>query len=130
MRLDWETLEDTEVNSNSVWDLVEKDAERKPLNIDDGEFMNLFQAESKAGNPSSGGVGGGATGGGGGGGGGSNRNVVQVIDPKRANNGGIILARLGMTYDDIAQAVNEMYVLSVAAFRFRIFFFCSLLILI
>ena len=130
LRLYWDTLEDTEVNSNSIWEQLDKDEERKPLNIDDGEFMNLFQAEIKAGNPSSGGVGGGATGGVGGGGGGSNRNVVQVIDPKRANNGGIILARLGMTYDDIAQAVNEMYVLSVAAFRFRIFFFCSLLILI
>lgn len=64
-----------------------------------------------------------ATGGGGGGGGGSNRNVVQVIDPKRANNGGIILAGFKIDYGKMAKAVNEMYVLSVAAFRFRISFF-------
>ena len=43
-------------------------------------------------------------------GGGSARNVVQVIDPKRANNGGIILARLRMSYDDLAQAVDRMCV--------------------
>jgi hypothetical protein len=35
-------------------------------------------------------------------------NAVKVIDPKRANNGGIILARLKMTYDDIARAINEL----------------------
>ena len=128
-RIHWDTLEDTKVNSNSVWALVGKNAENQ-IGIDQEEFMSLFQAEIKAGNPSSGGVGGGATGGGGGGGGGSNRNVVPVIDPKRANNGGIILAPFKCGYGEMAKAVNKMYVLSVAAFRFRIFLFCSLLILI
>ena len=122
-RLHWDTLEDTKVNSNSVWALVGKDAELNQIEIDEQEFTTLFQAEIKAGNPSSSGVGGGGTGGGGGGGGGSNRNVVQVIDPKRANNGGIILARLRMSYDDMARAVETMYVLSVAVFIFQVSFF-------
>lgn len=34
--------------------------------------------------------------------------VVKVIDSKRANNGGIILARLKMSYDDIAKAIEAM----------------------
>ena len=33
---------------------------------------------------------------------------VGGIDPKRANNGGIILARLRMSYDDMASAVERM----------------------
>jgi hypothetical protein len=35
-------------------------------------------------------------------------NTVKVIDPKRANNGGITLARIKMPYDDIAAAINIM----------------------
>jgi len=35
-------------------------------------------------------------------------NVVKVIDPKRANNGGITLARIKMTYEEIADAINIM----------------------
>ena len=35
-------------------------------------------------------------------------NAVKVIDPKRANNGGITLARLKMSYDDIALAIYSM----------------------
>ncbi len=34
--------------------------------------------------------------------------MVHVIDAKRANYGGIILARLRMNYDDLARAVNAM----------------------
>ena len=34
--------------------------------------------------------------------------AVKVIDPKRANNGGIILARLRMSYDNIAKGVGRM----------------------
>ena len=41
--------------------------------------------------------------------GGTGRSVVQVIDPKRANNGGIILARLRMSYDDMAMACVEVW---------------------
>ena len=36
------------------------------------------------------------------------RGAVRVIDPKRANNGGIILARLKMSHDDMADAVDRI----------------------
>ena len=101
-RLHWDTLEETQVNSDSVWALVEEDAELNQIEIDEKEFTTLFQAEIKSNTA----LGGGTIGGGGGGC--SSRNVVQVIDPKRANNGGIILARLRMNYDDLARAVNAM----------------------
>jgi Formin Homology 2 Domain. len=38
----------------------------------------------------------------------STERVVKVIDPKRANNGGIILARLKMSYEDIANGIATM----------------------
>jgi len=38
----------------------------------------------------------------------ANDGAVKVIDPKRANNGGIILARLRMSYDDIARGIDAM----------------------
>ena len=102
-RLHWDTLDvEQQTNSNSVWALVEEDTESNQIEIDEKEFTTLFQAEIKQSNVSAGGAGGA------GGNGGSNKNVVQVIDPKRANNGGIILARLRMSYDDMAQAVDRM----------------------
>ncbi|KAL7533786.1 hypothetical protein ACHAXR_007441, partial [Thalassiosira sp. AJA248-18] len=105
-RLHWDTLGHEEVNSNSVWAMVEEDEELCQLEIDEAEFTTLFQTEIKA---RQGGSGGGIMcGGSGPGGGGRGGNVVQVIDPKRANNGGIILARLRMSYDDMAKAVERM----------------------
>lgn len=117
-RLHWDTLEDTKVNSNSVWALVGEDAELNQIEIDEQEFTTLFQAEIKSENP----AGGAGAVGTGGGGGSSNRNVVQVIDPKRANNGGIILARLRMSYDDMARAVETMYAPSFMCFIFQLSF--------
>ena len=99
-RLHWEAVVP---GSNSVWAMVEEDPELDMIQIDEKEFTDLFQAEIKAAATSTAG-----TGGGGGGTGGGGRNVVQVIDPKRANNGGIILARLRMSYDDMATAVDAM----------------------
>jgi hypothetical protein len=84
------------VKSNTVWALVNKDEELDNIVIDETEFTNLFQAEIKASSVPAEKSGGSA------------RNVVQVIDPKRANNGGIILARLRMSYDDMAKAVERM----------------------
>ncbi|KAL7553233.1 hypothetical protein ACHAWF_017316 [Thalassiosira exigua] len=96
-RLHWDTT--GSVKSNTFWALVEEDEELGQIEIDETEFTNLFQAEIKSTSVkvASGGKGGG-----------SSRNVVQVIDPKRANNGGIILARLRMSYDDLAQAVDRI----------------------
>jgi hypothetical protein len=101
-RLHWDALEETEVNSDSVWAMVEEDDELNQIEIDEKEFTTLFQAEIDASKAVSGSTGVG------GGGGSSNKNVVQVIDPKRANNGGIILARLRMSYDDMAMAVDAI----------------------
>ena len=103
-RLHWDTL--GQVNSNSVWAMVEEDEELDQIEIDEKEFTTLFQAEIKEPSAAGGMIPG--MGGGGGGGGAGGRNVVQVIDPKRANNGGIILARLRMSYDDMAKAVESM----------------------
>lgn len=95
-RLHWETL--GQVNSNSVWAALADDEEMMSIEIDETEFTKLFQAEIKSsptvaqsGNSGS-----------------SSRNAVQVIDPKRANNGGIILARLRMSYDDMATIVDTV----------------------
>ena len=97
-RLHWDTL--GKVRSTSVWAMVNKDPDLEQIEIDENEFAQLFQAEvglaetnaddstKKS----------------------KKQNVVKVIDPKRANNGGIILARLKMSYDDMARAVDKMYV--------------------
>lgn len=93
-RLHWDTS-GIQLNPNSVWAQLQGDEELGRIEIDEREFEGLFQAEiSKAAAPKSGG--------------GAGKNVVQVIDPKRANNGGIILARLRMSYDDMAMAVEKM----------------------
>ena len=95
-RLHWETL--GQVNSNSVWAALADDEEMEQIEIDETEFTNLFQAEIKSTpTPAQSGSNGS-----------SSRNAVQVIDPKRANNGGIILARLRMSYDDMAMVVDSV----------------------
>jgi hypothetical protein len=99
-RLHWNTLQ--KVRSNSLWAKIEKDPEIIQIDIDEEEFNELFQADlMPAISPR---------------GLGANRKrgaAVRVIDAKRANNGGIILARLKMTHDDMADAVDRMYVQSV-----------------
>jgi hypothetical protein len=64
--------------------------------IDDNEFKSLFQSNCPpvARVPRGPDV--------------STERAVKVIDPKRANNGGIILARLRMSYDDIAHGIDKM----------------------
>jgi hypothetical protein len=95
-RLHWQTLR--QVRSNSLWATIDKDPEVQELEIDEEEFAELFQKEIHS--PS-----------------GSAKSTasprkrsvgVRVIDTKRANNGGIILARLKMTHDDLADAVDRM----------------------
>lgn len=81
---------------NSVWHWVKNDSDVSQFKIDDKEFSDLFQLERQNNGsinqvketfPES---------------------VVKVIDSKRANNGGIILARLKMSYDGIAKAIEIM----------------------
>lgn len=95
-RLHWETL--GQVNSNSVWAALADDEEMEQIEIDEKEFTKLFQVEIKS-TPTAAQSNNGSS---------SSRNAVQVIDPKRANNGGIILARLRMSYDDMAKVVDNV----------------------
>ncbi|KAL3919028.1 MAG: hypothetical protein SGILL_003960, partial [Bacillariaceae sp.] len=93
-RLHWKTIGN--VVRNSLWAKVEN--EITDIDIDEEEFNELFKADLKAS---------------------SNANkvassskkkgaAVRVIDAKRANNGGIILARLKMTHDEMADAVDRI----------------------
>lgn len=95
-RLHWGAMD--EVNSNSVWALVDGDRDVEGLDIDEEEFAQLFQEEIVKGEPKKGGAGGS----------GGQKEAVKVIDPKRANNGGIILARLKMSYDEMAKVVDTI----------------------
>jgi hypothetical protein len=97
-RLHWKTLR--KVTSNSLWAKIDQDAEIENIEIDEKEFRELFQAEKNETHAHS-----------------DNANsalvrkrgsTVCVIDPKRANNGGIILARLKMSHDDMADAVERI----------------------
>ncbi|KAL3921678.1 MAG: hypothetical protein SGILL_002621 [Bacillariaceae sp.] len=93
-RLHWKTIGN--VVRNSLWAKVEDEV--TDIDIDEEEFNELFKADLK---------------------GSSNANkavnhskkkgaAVRVIDSKRANNGGIILARLKMTHDEMADAVDRI----------------------
>ena len=94
-RLHWNTLQ--KVRSNSLWAKIEKDPEVSQIDIDEEEFANLFQANLT---PSISPKGLGAQR--------QKGAAVRVIDPKRANNGGIILARLKMSHDEMADAVDRI----------------------
>ena len=106
-RVYWDELESSK--TESIWALLEDDPDLLGIEIDEEEFVRLFQAERvmvRGSNPRGrGGNSGrpnakvGVVGGG---------DAVKVVDPKRANNGGIILARVKMSYDDIARAIAGM----------------------
>ena len=95
-RLHWKTLR--KVTSNSLWAKIDKEGLMENIEIDEREFRELFQVEKNATTPtktkSAEVTKKGAT--------------VRVIDPKRANNGGIILARLKMSHDEMADAVDRI----------------------
>ena len=103
-RLHWKPLDKGKVRSNSLWAKIDEDPDLEQIEIDEEEFAELFQAEiqpnaelkvaKKKSSPKKGAA-------------------VRVIDPKRANNGGIILARLKMSHDDMADVVDRMYVLPI-----------------
>jgi len=96
-RLHWNTLR--KVTSNSLWAKIDQEHDiMGNIEIDEEEFQELFQVERNAAveskPKSTDGPRRGAT--------------VRVIDPKRANNGGIILARLKMSHDEMANAVDRI----------------------
>jgi len=108
-RLHWDTTRE-EVKSGSVWALVQED---KDITIDESEIKHLFEAkqnsncqletdgcmEGKGAKQNNG----------------PKRRVnkmkqvsVKVIDQKRANNGGIVLARIKISFDEIARVIDKM----------------------
>ncbi|KAG7367515.1 formin homology 2 domain containing protein [Nitzschia inconspicua] len=93
-RLHWKTIGN--VVRNSLWAKVE--SEISDIDIDEEEFNELFKADLKGESNGNKAV--------------SNSRkkgaAVRVIDAKRANNGGIILARLKMTHDEMADAVDRI----------------------
>jgi hypothetical protein len=93
-RLHWKTLRS--VTSNSLWAKIDQDDELGKIKFNEKEFQELFQAE-KATEAAQKGASTSIE---------NKRGGVRVIDPKRANNGGIILARLKMSHDDMADAVD------------------------
>ncbi len=66
------------------------------IEIDTEEFNSLFQTKASSSLVSSRSRDNAANG------------AVKVIDPKRANNGGIILAHLRMTHDEISAGIDAM----------------------
>jgi len=80
-RLHWDTLR--KIRSTSIWAMLNKDPDVDLIEIDETEFAELFQSEDnsklKLGSDNARES--------------NNYNVVKVVDSKRANNRGIILAR-------------------------------------
>ena len=95
-RLHWNTLR--KVTSNSLWAQIDQD-DSLNIEIDEQEFRNLFQAEKNESSAAATSTAASQL---------RRSSAVRVIDPKRANNGGIILARLKMSHDDMADAVDRI----------------------
>ena len=95
-RMHWTTLR--KVTSNSLWAKIDEDDALTNIDIDEAEFRELFEAERNAASTPKKRVAAAAKKGA----------TVRVIDPKRANNGGIILARLKMSHDEMADAVDRI----------------------
>lgn len=92
-RIHWETH--NTIRSNTVWAMVKRDPDVAELNVDEEEFSRLFQAELNKTTVQQSSTG--AT----------EKGAVKVIDNKRANNGGITLARIKLSYQEIASAVES-----------------------
>ena len=94
-RIHWEPH--TNVRTNTIWAMVHRDDYWfQELKVDSDEFHHLFRREKSA-------VG--------------KKEAPTlsasparefVVDPKRANNGGIILARVKMSYQDIGNAIRNL----------------------
>lgn len=98
----WDTVDESKVNEESIWGLItaEGDITMEKLEFDTKEFEDLFTDQGKpvAKKQASGG---------------SKKQKdqkksVSMIDGKRAMNGGIILARIKVSFDEVATRVNQM----------------------
>jgi hypothetical protein len=92
-RVHWEAHDG--FSSSTVWAMIKRDPDVSSIRIDDDEFRNLFRSElGTASLPTTHKV--------------TDHGAVKIINPKRANNGGIILARVKLSYDEIAQAIDTL----------------------
>jgi len=93
----WNPIDPGKLKENSMWHIVRDVVNMNKLNYDQKEFEELFTESAdpkdakKTKKPEK-----------------SVKKLVQVIDPKRSMNGGIILARLRIDYAKIADIVNKM----------------------
>ena len=99
----WTAVDESKIHDNSLWALSQGMVKMDSLKYDTSEFENLFTeaidashkkktaSDDKGSNC-----------------GDKKNKTVQIIDGKRGMNGGIILARLKMDYDVIADIVNQM----------------------
>ena len=101
-KLDWKPIQQTTIDKNSIWGELAANNGDHEFELDMHEFDSLFVSRvSPTTKDKKGGAG--------------NKEVttkkkasVQVIDGKRAMNGGIVLARLKVPFTDVAAAINEV----------------------
>eukprot|EP00978_Attheya_sp_CCMP212_P042398 scaffold257793_cov35-Attheya_sp.AAC.1 len=98
----WTPIEKSKVHEDSIWSLVQGTVNMQNLTYDSTEFENLFTdttdpKKKKANEPKKSGEG--AP---------KEKKSVQFVDGKRGMNGGIILARIKLTYEQMATMVDEM----------------------
>jgi len=103
-RLHWEPL--SQVGERSVWAILDKDEEFALLNIDEDEFAELFQQEKEVTNSSNRRLDDSENT--------SSQKAVRIVEQKRANNGGIVLASLKRPYRDVVKDIDRMYVVCPA----------------
>ncbi len=94
----WNPIDPSKLKEDSMWNIVRGAIAMDKLNYDEKEFEDLFtesadpadqkniKKETKK----------------------EEKKLVQVIDPKRSMNGGIVLARLKTEHSQIAEFVNKM----------------------
>lgn len=94
----WNPLDSKQIKANSLWSHVKGRVQMHQLKYDEKEFDDLFTesadpADKKIAKQNKDA---------------RTKKSVQVIDGKRSMNGGIILARLKMEYEKIAEMVDQM----------------------
>jgi hypothetical protein len=97
----WNPIDPGKLKEDSMWNIVRDYVAMDKLKYDEKEFAELFTESADASDkqtkkePQK-----------------ETKKLVQVIDPKRSMNGGIVLARLKTDHAKVAEHVNKMYVKS------------------
>ena len=98
----WNTVDEENVGNDSIWGMITSEGEitMKDLKFDEKEFEELFtdqgkptQKKKQSGGKSKKE---------------EKKKSVSVIEGKRAMNGGIILARIKVSFQEVAERVNNM----------------------